>query len=232
MGRECAALCEAEGIPTLTAVITGVWEDPPVWPLAHVLQVVLALREPFLLQRLAERLAQPLTEAQSAYVEQVYAYESSPVRRLIKGACNLILPESRVWEMISPLSDQEVAALQQRFAHWSAYQKFNQASLAPHTHGHRPFAGDAAAYVQTEVMVSQRCLAQHGLRILPWFVLPMKPKFGAAMNALVGALKQAGFKGMLTSSSGFWNGRDFIVPRLDGSCQLEKVLEVAQSWRA
>ena len=215
--------CEAEDIPTLTAVITGVWEQPAIWPLAHVLQVVLSLRPRQRLEQLAGQLAQQLDAAQTAYVQRIYAYETDPVRRMIKGACNLVLDMNMARGLIEPLTEEEETALQRRFSQPDHYRSYRQAILAPHTRSHAPIEADIERYLREEILPSADMLKEKGLDVAPWFVAPMRPRFGAEAEALQKGLQAHGYHGMLTADAGCWDGVSFQVPRID-AVKLETML--------
>lgn len=208
--------CEARGIPTHTAVITGPWEDPPVYPLAHTIQLLLSRRDRDELERLAERLRRDcLDSARLAYIAEKYPHEGSGYRRVIKGAFNLILSPDEAYEILGELSSDEVEQLDRRFAKPEVYQGFGLAEVGVHTRSHRALDQDTQGYFDNEIQQSRRTMTDSGLSPSAYFTSPMQPRFGARLEDLEPLLKSAGYKGVLTSNPGVWNGTDFIIPRID-----------------
>jgi hypothetical protein len=188
-----------------------------------VLQVVLALRPRHELENLAERLWAQVDGTERAYINRVYAYETDPVRRRIKGACNLVLEENVVRSLLAPLTEQEQEALSQRFAAADYYGQFEYAQLAMHTRSHAPLGHNAAEYFEREIKPCMASFEHYGLDHTGYFVSPMKPRPGASYEQLVPLLKQRGFKGLLISEYIENLSDDFLIPRVDAN-QLEAFL--------
>ncbi len=212
--RNVLPWCERHGLYTHTAVITGPWETPPRYPLAHIVQVALALRPKGELRALAERIVRHLKKDQKAHIEQAYHYESDPVRRVIKGACNLVLPKTEAHRLLHPLSDSEREALEGRFENAAYYKSFHYAEVGPHTVTHRAPDTDVERYFQEEIEPCMNAMREMGLTPSNYFTSPMKPVAGARISPLADRLKEAGFEGILFCC-GEWNQRSFIIPRVD-----------------
>ncbi len=208
--------CEAENIYTHTAVLTGVWQDNPVYPLAHWIQLLLALRSEQALEILAQRVASLLTVEQQDYVNRIYAYETQPIRRLIKGGCNLILSDSQAREALGVMTNQERDLLEQRFEQIDYLKQFRYAEIGTHSVSHAAMGADIAEYVDEEVKASLQHLIAAGFDASRYFTLPMKPRFGASLQDLTPHLQNLGYQGLFYSAyDDGWDGRSFVIPRLD-----------------
>lgn len=199
--------CEEERIPTHTGLITGVWLDEPVYPVAHRLQVLLSLPE-------RELPTPSLTGEQRAYIDRVYAYETDPRRRHLKGACNVILDNRQARELLGPPDADEARALAERFARPAEYCGYRWAEFGAHTVTHRAFDGDAATYVCEEVLPCIQALRARGIDPTSYLTLPMRPRYPATVEPLVPALRAAGYAGVL-DGAGEWDCESFVVPRID-----------------
>jgi hypothetical protein len=219
--RNVLPWCEANGIPTHTAVITGPWARPPVYPIAHRLQILLSLSG-------CELPIPDLTAEQLEYVDRVYAYETEPRRRRLKGACNVILSDEQARELLGPPKDDEMRWLTRRFAIPEEYRPFRLVELGTHTTTHNAFSGDPQAYVQQEVLPCFETLREHGFEPTRVFTLPMRPRHPATVEQLIPALRQAGFLGIL-DGQGEWDQQSFVIPRIDAK-NVEQVLGL-EPWR-
>lgn len=206
--RNVLPWCEGEGVPTETAVITGVWHDPPIYPIAHQVQVLLSVRD-------SGGLPRPrLTAGQREYIDRIYAYESEPARRYLKGACNVVFDEASAREFLGQPDAECQALLARRFAEPRDYDRFHLAELGVHTVAHGSFDGDGEGYMAGEVGPCMASLREKCRHVVPLFTLPVKPKEGVSLAPLCDLLRQAGYVGMC-HAPGEWNQRDFIVPRVD-----------------
>jgi len=215
--------CEEFRLYTHTGVIVGPWLENAVYPLAHVVQVVLAIRSEKELKKLAKRLAEGLSSNELDYVSKVYAYELSEERRIIKGVCNLILDEEDAFESIGDLNYDELESLRHRFEVSSYYKKYKYAEVGNHTVTHSALGLDVMEYFQQEIDYCDRILLNNGIKRSDYFTMPMKPKFGANVDNLIEPLKERGYKGVLTSYPGIWDGKSYVVERIDAN-QLERSL--------
>lgn len=198
--------CETEGIPTHTAIITGPWLDPPVYPVTHRVQIL--LDQPWC------RLPVPVLNAeQRTYVNKVYAYETDPRRRYLKGACNLVLEDRAVQELLGEPDADEALLLARRFAAPAAYFH-DLAEVGVHTVRHTAFGGDPQSYYAAEIAPCREALRSAGLQPTRCFTLPMRPRHPATAEQLVPILAAGGFNAML-DSQGEWDGWSFVVPRID-----------------
>ncbi len=199
--------CERHQIPTYTAVVTGPWRRPPVYPLTHRLQILLSLED--------RTLPEPeLTPQERAYVDKVYHYETDPRRRYLKGACNVVYDTEKAVGLLGEPDEEERAFLRNRFAGPELYRGLSWAELGVHTTRHRAFEGDGEAYLRNEIMPSRHALAAAGFTPGGVFALPMMPRYPATCEQLVEPVRRAGFTGMF-AGLGEWNRRDFVIPRLD-----------------
>lgn len=207
--------CEAENIYTHTGVCTGVWQDNPIYPLAHWIQLLLALRTQQELEILAQRIANLLTAEQQNYVNRIYAYEAQTVRRFIKGGCNLILSDDQARETLGAMTNQERESLEQRFEQVDYLKQFRYAEIGTHSVTHAAMGADIAGYVDDEVKASQQHLLAAGFSPSRYFSLPMKPRFGASLQDLTPHLRNLGYLGLFYSAYDDWDGNSFVIPRLD-----------------
>ncbi|MFI3118669.1 MAG: hypothetical protein QX203_01650 [Methylococcaceae bacterium] len=213
--RNALPWCESQNIYTHTAVVTGPWQAQPIYPLAHWLQVLLALRTLSELEVLAGQVSGCLTEDEKKYIDRIYAYETQPVRRLLKGACNLILTDAKAREVLGDMSAKEQEALACRFESPDYFQHFNYAELGTHTVSHSALGDNVEHYISHEINASHQHLLDLNLQPSHYFTLPMKPKFGATLHDLTHRLQQKSYHGLLYSAYEEWDGRSFVIPRLD-----------------
>lgn len=213
--RNALPWCEAQGIYTHSAVITGPWQAQPVYPLTHWLQVLLALRMPTELEILADKACSFLTEDEKEYIDKVYSYETRFVRRILKGACNLILTDAKAREVLGDITAKEREALAHRFESPGYFQQFKYAEVGTHTVTHSALGGNVDDYVINEVDASHQHLLDFGFQPSCYFTLVMKPKFGATLTDLTHRLQMNGYQGLLYSAYEDWNGQSFVIPRLD-----------------
>lgn len=216
--RNALPWCEAKGIPTHTAIITGPWEATPVYPLAHIIQLILTSRPQHELEALAQRLHRDhLDAAQLAYIEGKYHYETLFYRRVIKGAFNLVFERDQAYEALGELTASEHAQLRARFARPEAYQPFALAELGVHTRSHWALDQDTQRYFDDEIQQSRQTMIDAGVRPGRVYTSPMQPRFGARLEDLQPLLQEAGYQGVMTSNPGVWNQKDFIIPRIDAA---------------
>lgn len=199
--------CEEHGIPTHTGIITGPWQQPPVYPVAHRLQILLSLPG-------HELPAPALNAEQRAYIDRVYAYETQARRRYLKGACNVVLTDEESRGLLGPPDAEECQHLVERFAPPATYRGWRYAEFGAHTVSHRAFGGDPEIYVREEVLPCVAAIERHGLRATKYFTLPMRPRFPATVEQLIPALQAHGFEGVL-DQQGEWDGTSFLVTRID-----------------
>ena len=209
--------CENEGIITNTSLITGVWYDKPVYPIAHRVQIALMMKNrKFNLRN--------LTKEQKAYIDKMYAHEQDETRRYVKGVCNLLYDfkeASKVLDegeegyiVIDNKQYLESELLEKRFSKPSDYKRFKQAEFNIHTVTHKAFTGDIKDYIENEIIPCKNDILKENLNLKPFFTLPTKPMFGAKDTDLIEPLKEIGIKGMFTNA-GEWNKKSFIIERID-----------------
>jgi len=213
--RNVLPWCEQNNIPTHTGVITGPFEEKPVYPLTHLIQVILVKRNKKELENLAYRLKTHLTQEQIKYIDKIYAYESLEYRRVIKGAFNLILDQNEAYAFLGELSEVELDLLEQRFENLEYYKKFHYAEVGVHTKSHWALGKDIDSYISEEIETCKNLLLQNNLKPSKYFVSPMKPKYGASLKDIEERLFNLGYEGILDSNHGVWNRKDFIIPRID-----------------
>ena len=200
--------CQREGVPTETAVITGVWGDDPIWPVAHRVQVLLAVRT-------GDRLPRPaLTPQQAAYVDKIYAYETDPARRYLKGACNVLFDYRQAERFLGTPDVDCLQLLSRRFAGPEDYNRFELAEVGVHTVRHTAYDGDAPGYFRDEVCPCLATLLRRCRRVCRVFTLPVKPTDGVSLDPLCRVLQDHGFIGMC-HNPGEWDQADFIITRVD-----------------
>ncbi len=212
--RNALPWCEQRKLPTHTAVVTGPWEPTPRYPLAHIIQVILALRSGKSLEKLATRISGMLTPQQQSHVEMAYSYEPDPIRRTIKGGCNLILTEHQAKQLLYPLSSAEQEALAHRFEKPNYYKSFHFAETGAHTVTHRALDQHTERYVRDEIEPCLTTMRQFGLVPSDYFTNPMKTKPGGFLENLAPLLRKIGFSGVLTCC-GNWDQDSFVIPRID-----------------
>jgi len=223
--RNVLQWCEDNKIYTHTAIITGVWENPPVYPLTHIIQILLSTRSSNDLKLLANKFLPYLSQDQLSYIRDSYSYEQVFERQIIKGACNLIFLQDDVLELIGDLTDEETLLLYQRFETSEFYKRYKFTEVGVHTTSHKALDLDLELYLNREIDASKSMLVENGLDDSGFFTLPLRPKHGATENSLIEPLKLRGYQGILTSYSGFWDSKSFVIPRVD-ACEMEKVLEL------
>ena len=213
--RNVLPWCEEQGIPTHTAVITGPFEETPIYPLTHVIQVILTTRSAAELQQLADRVSEDYLHAdQIEYIDRIYHYETLAYRRRIKGAFNLVLEPERAFEAIGELTVTERGELEHRFEHLEYYKQFKHAEVGVHTRSHWAVGGDTQRYVDDEIEHCKTFMLEHGLTPTDYFTSPMKPKYGATIEDLIEPLRTLGYKGIF-DMAGIWDQSDFIIRRID-----------------
>lgn len=200
--------CDEHEVPTHTALITGVWQVPPLWPVAHQLQVLLA-------QPNRDLPVPPLSDDQRAYVDRIYAYETDPRRRYLKGACNVVFDDAQAREFLGEPDEPTLELLWARFAPPSAYRGYTWAEFGAHTVRHCAFDGDVDAYVQNEIQPCLDDLRANGLTPSHYFTFPMRPRYPATIEQIIPALRELGFEGTL-EANGEWDQQSFAIPRIDG----------------
>lgn len=216
--------CESQQIPTHIGVITGPWLDQPIYPVTHIVQVILQTRNAASLRRIALRLANRLSEAQIAYIDRMYHYEIDPCRRMIKGTINLIIDPQEATELIGELDQTEKHIMAERFAPPDRYRDYQMLELGVHTVRHTAMTLDVEAYRRDEIQSCAEHLAHAGLDHNAVFTLPMVPRYGASAEDLIEPLRTHGYRGMF-NTQGFWNQQDFMIPRID-AVHLEKQLNL------
>ncbi len=207
--------CEKRGYYTHTAVITGPWQDTPIYPLTHVIQVILSCRSNVELIKLSSIIKGHLSEKHLQFIEKMYFYETTELRKLIKGGCNLIFEHDFSCNIIYPLTSQEENLLKNRFESTNFYSQFKYAEVGVHTKRHIALGHDLEGYLQDEIMLSKQEMVKAGLTPSKLFTLPMQPKYGATIDSLVFPLKRLGFKGILCSESHVYKESEFVIPRVD-----------------
>ena len=213
--RNILPWCEENKIYTHTAIITGPWLTPPVFPLAHIIQVVLACRSETLLEGLVDRIQPNLTPSRLNFIHRVYSYETFNSRRIIIGACNLVFEHDFACEMIGELTNEEHELLSLRFESAEFYKRFEYAEVGVHTKSHTALGQNFNEYLSSEIDDSKETMLQNGLEPTDFFTLPMKPKFEAEITDLIAPLKARGYQGIFFSEDAVWNQSDFVIPRVD-----------------
>jgi long-chain acyl-CoA synthetase len=224
--RNVLPWCETQRLYTHTGVITGPWHQTPIYPLAHVVQVILANRDETALSQLASRLLDGLTQDKIDYIQRIYAYESSDTRRVIKGACNLMLDANQAFELIGEMTVQEKLLLEQRFESPDYYKQFQYAEVGVHTTSHQAMGLDIDGYLSDEIDLSEQEIRRAGLKRSGYFTLPMKPKYGATVESIEAPLSKRGYQGLLYSENAVWDGKGYVIPRIDAK-NVEKTLGIA-----
>jgi len=207
--------CEQNKIPTHTAIITGPFETVPIYPITHLIQIILILRSEQQLLDLSNTLKKYLAKSELKYIEKIYFYENLEYRKIIKGACNLILNKKEIYHFIGNLSKLEKDLLIQRFEKLEYYKNFNYAEIGVHTKSHWALGKNYSEYITEEIETSRELLLKNGLNPTKYFVSPMKPRDGASLFDIKDNLKNLGYDGILDSNHGIWNQKDFIIPRID-----------------
>lgn len=224
--RNVLPWCEKNKIPTHTGVITGPWENNPIYPLTHIIQVILMIREEYKLIELSNKIQKyHLSEEEISYINRIYHYETKEYRRFIKGAFNLILDEKISYQLLGNLEKKELNVLKDRFESPDFYKRFKYSQIGVHTRSHIGLTKKTNDYVNHEIKSSQKTILEYGLEFSKYFVSPMKPKFGATLYDLKDDLQKLGFNGILDSNEGIWNRKDYIIPRIDAK-NIEKTLKI------
>lgn len=208
--------CEVNKIPTHTGVITGPFEKEPVYPLTHMIQIILSTRKAKELSTLSDRLKNKfLTNEELVYINKIYYYEELEYRRIIKGALNLIFDINQSKELLGDLSAVEKKLLEQRFESLEYYKEFKYAEVGVHTKSHWALGGEVKEYIDLEIESSRELLVKNGLQPTHFYVSPMKPKNGYTLEDIQEPLNQLGYEAILDSNHGVWDGKSFIIPRID-----------------
>jgi len=224
--RNVLPWCEENKIPTHTGVITGPFEKEPIYPLTHIIQIILIVRDQKQLQKLSDNLKENyLSVEELAYINKIYHYEEMEYRRIIKGSFNLILDIGEAYSLLGDLSDRELLLLKARFEDIEYYKKFKYAEIGVHTRSHWALGNETLKYIDEEIEASRKLLEEYGLKPSKYFVSPMKPKKGASLNDIVGKLKFLGYKAILDSNHGVWDQNSYIVPRIDAK-NIEEIFKI------
>lgn len=214
--RNILPWCEANKIPTHTGVITGPFEKESIYPLTHMIQIILSSRDERELSILSNRIQNEfLTKQELQYIHKIYHYEELEYRRIIKGAFNLIFDVNQSKELLGDLSAIEKQLLKQRFESLEYYKEFEYAEVGVHTKSHWALGGDIKEYIDTEIESSKELLLKNGLQLTGFYVSPMKPKNGYTLEDIKEPLHQLGYEAILDSNHGVWDGKSFIIPRID-----------------
>ena len=223
--RNVLPWCEENKIPTHTGVITGPFHEKEVYPLTHLVQIILFTRDKNILEKLSQKIKNNfLTKEQLTYINKIYNYEELEYRRIIKGAFNLILEVDVANELIVEYSSLERELLMNRFEQLGYYKKFKYAEIGVHSKSHCALGKDISGYVKNEIIESKELLIANGLIPSPYFVSPMKPRYGATLDSIVTDLKELGFKGIIDSNYGIWDKKSYIIPRIDAKLMEQSIL--------
>lgn len=216
--------CEKRAIPTHTGVITGPLESTPIYPLTHLLQIILQTRCKSDLQDLSDLLiVKYLNSEEKAYIDNVYAHEKLEYRRIIKGAFNFILDMADILELIGENTSAEEKLLRNRFETLEFYTNFKYAEIGVHTRSHWALGKDTAGYVSHEIDACRDYIAE---KIVPtkYYTSPMKPRFGASVTDLIEPLSERGYLGIF-DQAGIWDQESFVIPRIDAK-DVERVFKL------
>jgi len=214
--RNALPWCEENKIPTHTGIITGPFEKEAIYPLTHLIQIILITRNPTQLEKLSENLqANFLTKDQVDYIDKLYFYEELEYRRIIKGAFNLILDKNEAYNLIGKFSNNEEELLKSRFEKIDYYKQFEYVEVGVHTRSHWALGKEKDDYITNEIEESKNFLLKNELTPTDYFVSPMKPRYGASLEDISDDLKKLGYKGILDSNPGIWDNTSFIIPRID-----------------
>jgi hypothetical protein len=205
---------ESQSIPSHLGIISGIWATKPIYPLTHIVQIILKTRSTGELNDLANRLCQHLSDRQLRYINDHYHYEDLRERRLIKGAINLVLPHDIGQELVLPLSNEEKELLETRFSTPDQLRPFTCLSIGNHTRTHTTLDEDALTYFSNEVTTWSIDTAWPQSKISNVFTLPITGRPDASYDQLECLLRDAGYKAMFTGS-GFWDKKSFTIPRID-----------------
>lgn len=214
--RNVIPWCEENKIPTHTGIITGPFEKNPIYPLTHLIQIVLSTRDIKQLEQLSIRLKKDyLTDDQVKYINKLYFYEDLEYRRIIKGSFNLVLELTESYALIGEYTSKEKELLSNRFESLSYYKQFKYAEVGVHTKSHWALGKNSKYYISSEIESCRKLLIENGLTPTDYFVSPMKPKYGASLEDIVEDMKELGYKAILDSNPGIWDKKSFIIPRID-----------------
>lgn len=223
--RNVLPWCEENKIPTHTGVITGPFHKQEVYPLTHLVQIILFTRDKNILEKLSEKIKNNfLTKEQLTYINKIYNYEELEYRRIIKGAFNLILEIDVANELIGEYSSLERELLMNRFEQLDYYKKFKYTEIGVHSKSHCALGKDISGYIKNEIIESKKLLIANGLTPSAYFVSPMKPRYGVTLDLIVTDLKELGFKGILDSNYGIWDKKSYIIPRIDAKLMEQSIL--------
>ena len=207
--------CEENNIPTHTAIISGVYEKQPIYPLTHIIQIILAIRDKSLLKKLANNLEKNfLSKKDIEFILKLYHYESSYERKIIKGAFNLVLEPSISLELIGELSNEEKDLLKERFIDINYLKQFKFAEVGNHTRRHLALDINTKKYIESEINPCKEFIIKNNLNYSNVLVSPMKPKQGASLSDLEIYLKDE-YIAILDSQYFKWDQKSFIIPRID-----------------
>ncbi|WP_330927292.1 hypothetical protein [Candidatus Sororendozoicomonas aggregata] len=206
--------CEKNNIPTHTALITGPWQEKPVYPMTHFVQLLLVMRSTEALEMLSRKIKSYIKEEHINYIDKMYGHETLEYRRIIKGAINLIIqPEEAIKLIGEPTLDEE-KALHGRFGFPEHYLQYKNAEFGTHTVSHFGVDVNIEKYIKEEVVPNRKHIIDAGLPCTTIFTLPMKPRHGVTNNDLEPFLKENGFTGMYTDE-GIWDKKSFVIQRID-----------------
>ena len=205
---------ESQSIPSHLGIISGVWAPEPIYPLTHIIQIILNTRTTSALNDLADQLFYRLSDQQLKYINAHYSYEKIWARRMIKGAMNLVLPNNIGQELVLPLSNEEKNLLATRFATPDQLRSFTYLSIGNHTRNHTTLDSNAQSYFSNEVLTWSINKSWPTSKISKVFTLPITGRPDASYNQLEWLLRDAGYQSMFTGS-GFWDKKSFTIPRID-----------------
>ena len=137
-------------------------EENPIYPLTHIIQIILKTRSQKELQVLAERLSIGLQDRDKKHIQDHYKYETDPVRQLIKGCFNLVLSATEGIKKIGPISDEEKHYLEQRFVKANELRKFCHLTIGNHSRSHETLGLCAQTYFEKEVLSSSLGITLRG----------------------------------------------------------------------
>ena len=212
--KNALPLLEELDIPSHLGVIAGVWKKKPVYPLTHIIQIILATRPQSELKKLAVRLLKLISKSDIEFIKLHYYYEKDDVRKIIKGAANLVLPERLVTELIMPLTLKEKENLLVRFADLKSLKKFKSLTIGNHTCYHTTYGNSHDDYFSAEIEPWSTFFSKDKLTISSIFTLPIRARADSNLESLKSTLKLNGYSAMFTGS-GVWDGKSFIIPRID-----------------
>lgn len=223
--RNVLPWCEENKIPTHTGVITGPFHEKKVYPLTHLVQIILFTRDKNILEELSTKIKNNfLSKEQLSYINSIYHYEELEYRRIIKGAFNLILEIDIANELIGEYSSLERELLMNRFEQLDYYKQFKYAEIGVHSKSHCALGKNITSYIKDEIIESKELIVANELTLSGYFVSPMKPRYGATLDSIVTQLQELGFKGILDSNYGIWDKKNYIIPRIDAKLMEQSIL--------